>query len=247
MKRRSALYVALALCAALLMQLVMSCGQPPTPTVPVAPTPTATPWRVPPTPEPPPTVVLMPALTPTAGAPDPSALLPYLPADAQVAGVVRAELDGDAQPEVMVLLGLDGTSAGLDYDHLELMVLELDRATDAIAWRSSPLVGQRGEALQVSDINDDGRDEVLSYQSMGALGYTLYVVSWKDGAFGLVRPKGGYFAGQGHFGDAGVHTEDIDRDGVSEILASYGPAGSSTDVYRWDGSDYAFAITLQDK
>jgi hypothetical protein len=32
-----------------------------------------------------------------------------------------------------------------------------------------------------------------------------------------------------------------------EILASYGPAGTSTDVYRWDGENYTFAITMQDK
>jgi hypothetical protein len=172
-------------------------------------------------------------------------------------GTLEAELDGDPEPEVMVLLGVGGKSDGLGYDHLEMMVLELDHAPDPVAWRSSPLVGERGEALQVRDINGDGRDEVLSYQSMGAAppkargavatGYTLYVVGWRDGSFGLLLPKGGYFAGQGHFGDAGVHLEDIDRDGVYEILASYGPAGTSTDVYRWDGTDYAFAITMQNK
>jgi hypothetical protein len=253
-KKRSNLYVALTLSAPLLLWLVMSCARQaatPSPT-PLPPTPalaTQTPDTVAvPTLEPPPTVAPVPALSPTAGTVDPSALLPYLPDDAQVVGAVRAELDGDAEPEVLVLLGLDGNSAGLGYDHLEMMVLELDHAPDqAVAWRSSPLVGQRGEALQVRDINGDGRDEVLSYQSMGAAGYTLYVVGWRDGEFGLVKPKGGYFAGQGHFGDVGVRVEDIDRDGAYEILASYGPAGTSTDVYKWDGTEYAFAITLLDK
>jgi hypothetical protein len=190
----------------------------------------------------------MPALTPTAGAPDPNTLLPYIPAGAQVVGTIRAELDGDAEPEVLVLLGLDGGSDGLSYDPLQMMVLELDRAPNhAVAWTSDKLVGERGEALQVRDVNHDGRDEVLSYQSMGAAGYTLYVIGWRDGAFGLLPPKGGYFAGQGHFGDVGVHLEDLDRDEAFEILASYGPAGSFTDVYQWDGTEYAFAITLQDK
>jgi hypothetical protein len=190
----------------------------------------------------------MPALTPSARAPDPNALLPYLPDGAQVAGTVRAELDGDAEQEIMMLLGLDGGAGGLGYDHLEMMILELDRGPDhAVAWRSGRLVGERGEALQVRDINGDGRDEVLSYQSMGAAGYTLYVVGLVEGAFGLLRPKGGYFDGQDHFGDVGVQLEDLDRDGVYEILASYGPAGSSTDVYQWDGAEYAFGITLQDK
>lgn len=92
----------------------------------------------------------------------------------------------------MVLLGLDGGAGGLGYDHLEMMILELERGPDhAVAWRSDKLVGERGEALQVRDINGDGRDEVLSYQSMGAAGYTLYVVGFVDGGFGLLRPKGG--------------------------------------------------------
>lgn len=226
----------------------MSCARQPTPTVPVAPTPTTTPWRVPPTPEPPLPTAPMPALTPSVGTPDPSALLPYLPAAAQVVGTVKAELDGDGQPEVMVLLGLDGGPDGLGYDHLEMMVLELDRAPgQAVAWKSGKLVGERGEALQVRDINGDGRDEVLSYQSMGAAGYTLYVLGWRDGTLGLVKAKGGYFDEQDHFGDVGVRLEDLDRDGMYEILASYGPAGTSTDVYRWDGEDYTFAITMQDK
>jgi hypothetical protein len=188
-----------------------------------------------------------PTRTAYAATPDPDAIRPYIPAGTQVVGTLKVELDGDPQPEVVVLLGVGGESGGLDYDHLELMVLQLDHAPDALAWRSSPLVGQRGEALQVLDINGDGRDEVLSYQAMGAAGYTLYVVGWRDGEFRLLRPKGGHFAGQGHFGDVGVRVEDIDRDGVYEILASYGPAGSSTDVYRWDGTEYAFAITMMDK
>ncbi len=244
-------YVVLALCTALLLSVLMSCGK--SPVTPV-PTPTTGPTSLPATPipvaTPEPTLspLPMPALTPAAGAVDPAALLPYLPDGSQVAGTVRAELDGDGESEVMVLLGIGGTAEGLGYDHMEMMVLEPDKAPgQVIAWHSTPLMGERGEALQVRDINNDGRDEVLSYQSMGAAGYTLYVVSWKDGAIGLMRPKGGYFAGQGHFGDVGVHLEDIDRDGVQEILASYGPAGSSTDVYRWDGTEYVFGITLLDK
>jgi hypothetical protein len=253
-RKRSILYVALTLGAALLVFLVMSCAREaatpsPTPLPPIPASATPTQDGVPvPTPEPTPTLAPMPALTPSAGTPDPTALLPYLSDGAQVVGTVRAELDGDAQPEVMVLLGLDGGPDGLGYDHLEMMVLELDRAPDqAVAWKSDQLVGERGEALQVRDINGDGRDEVLSYQSMGAAGYTLYVLGWRDGAFGLLEAKGGYFDGQDHFGDVGVRLEDIDRDGVYEILASYGPAGTSTDVYRWDGTAYAFAITMQDK
>ena len=245
MKNNALPYVIISICCLIAAGLVMSCSRQPTPTVPVAPTPTTTPWRVPPTPEPPPP---MPALTPAAGTVDPSALLHYIPDGAHVLGAVRAELDGDAQPEVVVLLGLGGTPDTLSYEHLEMMVLELDRAPEqAVAWKSGKLVSERGEALQARDINGDGRDEVLSYQSMGAAGYTLYVLGSSDGAFGLLLPKGGYFDGQDHFGDVGVRLEDVDGDGLPEILASYGPAATNTDVFKWDGQDYAFGITLQDK
>jgi hypothetical protein len=253
MSKRSVLYVALTLCATLTACLVMSYAWRAVPASSASLPPDSvsgalTPDEIPvSTPEPSPTPVPLPTRTAFAGTPDPDAIQPYIPTGTQVVGTLEAELDGDPQPEVMVLLGVGGESGGLGYDHLEMMVLELDHAPDPVTWKSSPLVGERGEALQVRDINGDGRDEVLSYQSMGASGYTLYVIGWRDGAFGLLLPKGGYFGGQGHFGDAGVHLEDIDRDGVYEILASYGPAGTSTDVYRWDGAEYAFAITMQDK
>lgn len=249
MERRWFSYVVRTLGVALLAFLVMSCARdvltptaPRTPAASSTPTPQPTPTATPPPPAP------VPALTPSAGAPDPNALLPYLPAEAQVAGSLRAQLDGDEPLEVVALLGFNGTGNGLGYKHLELMVLELDRPPgQAVAWQSGKLVGERGEALQVRDINGDGRDEVLSYQSMGAAGYTLYVVGWRDGAFGLLRPGGGYFDGKGYFGDVGVRLEDLDRNGTYEILASYGPAGTSTDVYQWDGKRYTYAITLHDK
>jgi hypothetical protein len=272
MSKRSVLYVALTLCATLTACLVMSYAWRAVPASSASLPPDSvsgalTPDEIPvSTPEPSPTPVPLPTRTAFAGTPDPDAIRPYIPTGTQVVGTLEAELDGDPQPEVMVLLGVGGEPGGPGYDHLEMMVLELDHAPDPVTWRSSPLVGERGEALQVRDINGDGRDEVLSYQSMGAAppkargavasnsgletvatGYTLYVIGWRDGEFGLVKPEGGYFGGQGHFGDAGVHLEDIDRDGVYEILASYGPAGTSTDVYRWDGTNYAFAITMQDK
>lgn len=253
MRKRSLCYVARALCAALLACMVMSCGE-------TTPTPAPTPLQPSPTPEPSPPTVAAPAptVTRTNGTVDPRTLLPYIPDSADVPGALRAELDGDAEPEVAVLLGRERVADGLGYGFLQLMVLELDRAPDdVVAWQSDRLVGERGEGLRTRDLNGDGRDEVLSYQSMGAAppeargavatGYTLYVLGWRDGQFGLFSAQGGYFDGQDHFGDVGVWVEDIDRDGVYEILASYGPAGTSTDVYQWDGEEYAYAITLHDK
>ena len=243
MSRRPRSYVARALCAALLACLVMSCAEStPTPApTPVLPSPT-------PEPSPPTTAVPAPTMTRSNGTVDPSTLLPYIPDSAHVPGALRAELDGDAEPEVVVLLGWERVAEGLGYGFLQLMVLELDRAPDhVVAWQSDRLVGERGEGLRTRDLNGDGRDEVLSYQSMGAAGYTLYVLGWRYGQFGLFSAMGGYFDGQDHFGDVGVWVEDIDRDGVYEILASYGPAATSTDVYQWDGEEYAYAITLQDK
>ncbi|HNT04933.1 MAG TPA: hypothetical protein PKJ21_01970, partial [Anaerolineae bacterium] len=129
-----------------------------------------------------------------------------------------------------------------------LAVFDVGRSTfSSPIWTSGPTLGHRAGALQVRDINGDGVAEVLSLQSTGASGEMLYVLGLASGTPRWLKPSGGKFDGLDYFGEAGVRLEDLDHDGLPEILASYGPAATNTDVYRWDGSRYVFGITLLDK
>jgi hypothetical protein len=215
----------------LCLALLAGCRPQPTPTAtPLPPTPTAAPA----TPAPQPTL-------------DAVGILCYLPPGAQVLDVTSADLDGDGQPEYVALAGWAGAAHSLGYDRLELFVIEPDRVQLPIVWRSDKLAGERAQALRVKDANGDGRLEVLSEQAMGAAGDTLYVLAWRGEAYDWLRPHGGHFDGLERFGEVGVNLEDISGDGLPEILADYGAASLSTDVYRWDGTQYAFGITLSGK
>ncbi len=170
---------------------------------------------------------------------------------AEVLSQASGDLDSDGVAELVFLAGFDGSSERLGYDFLELFILTINASDDAIAdyevaWHSGPLVGDRAEALQVQDVNGDGRLEVLCVQAMGAAGQTLQVFAWSQDGYGLLHPHGGHFDGQDAFGENAIRLEDVDGDGVVEILAGYGPAASETDVYRWDGEAYTYLETLSE-
>ena len=189
----------------------------------------------------------VPTFTP-APAIDASALTPHLPADATVIAMDQVSPANQGQQLAVALLGYGRSSDGLEYDHIELAVFDVGRPTiSSPIWTSGPTLGHRAGALQVRDINGDGVAEVLSLQSTGASGEMLYVLGLASGTPRWLKPSGGKFDGLDYFGEAGVRLEDLDHDGLPEILASYGPAATSTDVYRWDGSRYVFGITLLDK
>jgi len=179
---------------------------------------------------------------------DPALLLPDT---AEVLSQASGDLDGDGAAELVFLAGFGGAPERLGYDFLELFVLTSSASNGAVAgyevaWHSGPLVGDRAESLQVQDINGDGRLEVLCVQAMGAAGQTLQVFAWFEDGYGLLRPHGGHFDGQASFGENAVRLEDVDGDGVVEILAAYGPAPSQTDVYGWDGQAYTYLETLSE-
>ncbi|MHB1133826.1 MAG: BsuPI-related putative proteinase inhibitor [Chloroflexota bacterium] len=209
------------------------------PAAPATPQATSTPLPATPTP-PPATATPAPTATPSATAAPPTAspvaTVAGLPAGLTALSEVWADLKGSGQPARVVLAAIGTTPARLDAEALELFVFE--EGATAATWRSGTLVGARAEPLRVQDLNRDGRTEVLSVQSMGAAGQTLYVFAWLGDRYGALQPRGGYFDGKPSFGDNGVRVEDADRDGVSEILAYYGPAASQSETYRWDGQAY---------
>lgn len=157
--------------------------------------------------------------------------------------VATFPFDLDAPPTPPIQESADGPTQLLP-DSAELLHqasgdLDGDGAAERIF-----LAGDRAESMEVRDINGDDRPEVLCLQAMGAAGETLQIVVWSKAGYGLLRPRGGYFDGQEAFGEKGVRLDDVDGDGLVEILASYGPAAESTDVYGWDGQAYTYRQTL---
>jgi hypothetical protein len=176
--------------------------------------------------------------------PEPVDVTLLLPDCAHILDQVSVDIDGDRQMEIVALAGFGRSPGRLDHDWLQLFVIEPDRAAEyAIAYQSDHLAGDRGEKLAVRDINGDDRLEVLSQQSMGAAGETLYILARLDQSFYFLRPQGGAFGGLDRFGDNAVRLQDCDRDGIEEILAHYGPAACQFDIYRWNGQDYVYAET----
>jgi hypothetical protein len=172
---------------------------------------------------------------------DPTLLLPE---SAEPLHRASADLDGDGTVEEIVLTGWGSSPDRLGYDFLQLFVIAADGSEYVVAWQSEQLPTERGEPLEVRDVNGDGLPGVLSVQAMGASGQTLYLLSWQGNGYGWLTPRGGHFDGQPSFGENGVRVEDVDGDGLAEVLASYGPAATATDVYGWGGEAYVYQETL---
>jgi len=188
-----------------------------------------------------------PPAPPSPAPEDDPALL--VPDGADILGQASVDLKSYGEPELVFLAGFGGAPDRLGYDFLALLVLTPSASAEAVAgyelaWNSGPLVGDRAESLEAQDVNGDGRPEVLCVQAMGAAGQALQVFAWSQGSYVLLRPRGGHFDGQEAFGENGVRLEDVDGDGIVEILGSYGPAASGTDVYGWDGHSYVYRQTL---
>lgn len=174
---------------------------------------------------------------------DPALLLPE---SAEPLHRASVDLDGDGAHETIVLAGWGGGADRLGYDFLQVFVIACGESGEyLIAWQSEQLPTERAEPLQVEDVNGDGLlPEVLSVQAMGASGETLYILGWHGSGYGWLTPQGGRFDGGESFGENGARVEDVDGDGMAEILASYGPAAGLTDVYEWDGQAYVYRETL---
>lgn len=206
-----------------------------------APTPQPTPTSTPPptsTAVPPPTSTAIPTATPTPLTPPSQVdVTAFLPQDAAPGHTAIADLDDDGLEEIAASF-IGPTS------RVGLLVVDWDGEVYAVVWESGPLMGERDGGLEARDINGDGVLEILSTQSMGAAGETLYLFAWDGETYRQFAPQGGVFGGTVSFGAKGVRLDDLDGDGSVEIMGGYGPVALYTDIYRWDGEGYRFARTV---
>ncbi|MFQ6059616.1 MAG: TolB family protein, partial [Anaerolineae bacterium] len=209
-----------------------------------APTPTPPPTS---TAIPTPTPTAVPTATPTPSVPDPSQVevTAFLPQGATLGRTAIADLDNDRLEEIVASFTSTGLSTGIGpTQRVGLLVIDWDGEAYAVVWESGPLMGERDGGLEARDINGDEVLEILSTQSMGAAGETLYLFAWDGETYRQLTPQGGAFGGTGSFGAKGVRLEDLDGDSLAEILAGYGPVAIYTDIYRWDGEVYRFVRTV---
>lgn len=165
-----------------------------------------------------------------------------MPEGSELRRSALADVDGDGRREIVVSFAAPA-QGGLP-SGMAVGVADWDGQTYSMLWQSKPLAGERDEGLVVQDVNSDGRLEILSTQSMGAAGQTLYLFRWDGTDYRQLGPVGGALGGTGSFGAVGVRIQDLDSDGAMEILSAYGPAGIYADIYQWGGSDYRFARTV---
>ena len=189
-----------------------------------------------------PTRARLPVPTPT---PDANLIISAIPDSAHVLAQVSGNIDGDSGPEEIVLAGYGGGPDRLGYERLDLFIIAPERSDQPVVWQLG-LAGDRAEAPELLDVDGNGVPEVLVKVAQGAAGESLYVLSWRKETYELLRPSGGRFDGQDTFGEVGARVEDVDGDGLLEILASYGPAAASTDVYHWDGQRFIHVETLRE-
>jgi len=153
-----------------------------------------------------------------------------------------ADLDGDGHEELIVVSDVGLGQADSVGNRIELSIIQPELADPPVAWKVRTR-GLDAGPLELMDLNGDGRPEVLSVQSVGESGRILYVVTWGNAGYDLLRPFGGHFDGYDAFGETGFGLEDNDGDGVMEIMGAYGPSASRIDTYRWNGQRYVYQAT----
>lgn len=90
------------------------------------------------------------------------------------------------------------------------------------------------------DVNGDGYDELPLYLNAGAHGYYTYFLSVFDDSLSFVTDtagNAGFFAIRG-----GIHAEDIDNDGIYEIIVDGVPPENksvSYEIFKWNGKHYS--------
>lgn len=266
----------------LLAALALACGgeddQPvvdispvPSPTASPAPSPTASPL---PLPEKPSSFEEFPTtiadyLTQVGGSSDCLAELFgawEMPSD-DTTSCVAADMDGDGEDEYVVRVvrealpeegGLEGWLSGT------IVVLDDSGAGYEVVFGLADVDELEGDYLQpaifdVSDSNGDGLADALCTTSVcGAhtCSLTVYRIGYLAGEYVSILDAGDGMDGTVTFpfADDQIRLEDVDGDGVAELLLREGLIGSvgagpqreATHTYRWDGELYSLASVEYD-
>ncbi len=121
----------------------------------------------------------------------------------------------------------------------EFVLIDSSGNNESILSRTINIPGMHIRIGEVVDLNNDGFDELTIYSSGGAHGSYAYFLSVMNDTLSFIEKDDGdisFFAIVGW-----VHTKDLDKDGIYEILVDRKPPDGITesyDIYKWDGKHY---------
>ena len=174
-----------------------------------------------------------PTIVPTAdpSRPDSINVLPFLPQSSAIVARTSGDVDGDGVAEIIAAY------RGQRETGVHLAVLQRSAANGPVAyrlyWNSPSLAVQTPITIELRDVTQDGRPDMLVSGASPASGRSLYVVVRRPGDFRLVRPVGGYFGDKDYFGESGYDL--VDAGGRTSIATRH---GDIVDTYTWDGANF---------
>lgn len=202
----------------------------PTPTPSPTPTPTATPTTEEPTPT-------EEASRPPTATDRARFVSQFDPANARRLEHVSTDLDGDGTDEIVFTY-----VRAEQVSHVE--AAWWDGTAYQIAFSADGGPGTRVDRVRTSDVNDDGRTEIVLFQSGDASRASLSIWQVTGPREVVALPAmGGCHDGSNTYGVVGASLEDRDADGADEIYATCDdsplPVSEwSTDRYQWEAGAY---------
>lgn len=157
---------------------------------------------------------------------------------------VAADVDGDDVDELVFVY----VRSGARVSHVEVAWWNAEDEAYAIEWSDDGGPAERIDRLRVTDVNADGRTELVVDQSVGSSGASMTLWRAGDRRFEPLAAVGGCHDGSNTYGVVGAELRNEDGDPALEIVASCDdsplpPAAWNSDVYDWGGSSYTYSGT----
>jgi len=164
-------------------------------------------------------------------------VLKYLPPGGRISrdtDVAFADLAGDGREEAIVFYTLvKGTTK-----EANVIVLKPEGSEYVQLWQNVYEDSSGfGEPTGVYNLLGGSTPQIVAYRTIGAAcPGVLDIYAYKEGEISAIT---GPWASNGQC-QSSVEIEDLDRDGVSEIIVSKAVYGAATpDIYSWNGTRYA--------